>query len=255
MSDPGIKRLRMFAGPNGSGKSTLVRRFAREHSPAGLFSLQCFVNADELARALLTEGIGFDTFGLEVTWDQLRESLLAAKRLDANHPFLSSGQVQNSRLTAPADVCGDYVAACIADFLHEELLACGLSFSFETVMSHPSKIELFARARAEGYRTYLYFIATDSAVVNRGRVRERVAKGGHDVPEDKILERYERSLRLVRDALAHAYRAFIFDNSGGEPIWLAEFDPQGECKLQLPPDSLPRWFHTWIELPAPPTGE
>jgi predicted ABC-type ATPase len=255
MSDTGIKRLRMFAGPNGSGKSTLVRWLAREFSPDGLFSLHYFINADDLARALLGDGIRFDEYGLEVTWDRLRESILAAKRLNPSHPFLASGQVQNSRLTVSPNACDGYVAACIADFLHEELLACGVSFSFETVMSHPSKIQLFARARAEGYRTYLYYIATGSAEVNRGRVLERVAKGGHDVPVDKLMERYERTLQLVRDALAHAHRAYIFDNSGDQPIWLAEFDPHGECKLQVPAAMIPKWFHTWVETPPSPTSE
>jgi predicted ABC-type ATPase len=252
MSDP-IKRLRMFAGPNGSGKSTLIHQLAKDFSPDGFFNLQYYVNADDLSRVLLKGGIAFNDFGLEVTWDQLRESLLAAGRLNHDHPFLSSGQVHNSLLTAPSNSCDGYVAACIADFLHEELLACGVSFAFETVMSHPSKIQLFARARAEGYRTYLYFIATGSAEVNRGRVQERVAKGGHAVPEDKIIERYERSLRLVRDALAHAHRAYIFDNSGGQPIWLAEFDPTGECKIQISTEIIPKWFHTWVEPPPSPT--
>jgi predicted ABC-type ATPase len=251
---PGGKRLRMFAGPNGSGKTTLISRFAREFSAQGLFSLHHFINADDLSRALKGDGIAFDAFGLDVTWHQLRESLIGAGRLRADHPFLEAGQVHKSRLTAPADMCDDYVAASIADFLRDELLACGQSFSFETVMSHRSKIDFFARARIDGYRTYLYFIATDSPQVNLGRVKERVAAGGHDVPEAKILERYERCLQLVRDALAHAYRAFLFDNSGAEPIWLAEFDPRGECQLKVSRDSLPNWFHTWIWSPEPPTA-
>jgi predicted ABC-type ATPase len=252
MSDPGVKRVRMFAGPNGSGKTSLMRALAREFSPQGLFSLHHFINADHLSRDLQGDGIGFAAFGLEVTWQQLRESLIGAGRLDADHPFLEAAQVLDSRLTAPPDTCDGYVAACIADFLRDELLACGRSFAFETVMSHRSKIEFFARARADGYRTYLYFIATDSAQVNLGRVKERVAAGGHDVPEEKVLERYERCLQLVRHALAHAYRAFIFDNSGAEMVWLAEFDPLGECEVQVSRECLPRWFNTWVWPQQPP---
>ncbi len=237
-----MKRLRMFAGPNGSGKSTL----AREFSGRGLFSLYHFINADELFRALLTNGIDFKQFGLEVTWEQLHASLLGAKRLPAEHPFLHAGQVLASRLSAPQNACDAYVAASIADFLRDELLACGQSFSFETVMSHRSKIDFFAQARAEGYRTYLYFVAIDSPQVNVGRVKTRVASGGHDVPEDKILERYERCLQLASEALAHACRAFVFDNSGKEPVWLAEFDSHGDCELKVAETSLPNWFRTHI---------
>src|SRR5258708_2755285 len=111
MTDYGAKRLRMFAGPNGSGKTSLIHALAREFSDQGLFSLYHFINADNLFRALQGDGIGFDTFGLEVTWQQLRESLLGAGRLSADHPFLNAGQVQDSRLTAPAEVCDGYVAA------------------------------------------------------------------------------------------------------------------------------------------------
>lgn len=155
MSHTDIKRLRMFAGPNGSGKSSLVRRYAREFSPNGVFSLGHYINADDLLRDLGSNEIAVDTFGIEATWEQVRESLISTRRLAADHPFLESAQVQNSRLTAHANICDAYVAASIADFLHEQLLARGVSFSFETVMSHPSKVQLFGRARANEYRTYL----------------------------------------------------------------------------------------------------
>ncbi len=247
MSEGGIKRLRMFAGPNGSGKTSLIRTFAREFSPPGLFSLHHFINADDLAHALQSDGIDFDNYGLTATWSQLREALRGAGRLPPDHPFLEAGQVTDSRLTAPADTWDGYVTASIADFLREELLACGQSFSFETVMSHPSKIDFFARARADGYRTYLYFIATESSELNVERVKTRVATGGHDVPDNKIVERYERCLQLVQDALAHAHRAYVFDNSGAEPVWLAEFDPNGECDLRVSVDMLPNWFKMFYD--------
>jgi predicted ABC-type ATPase len=89
---------------------------------------------------------------------------------------------------APAGVCDAYAAAAVVDFLRDELLAAGQSFSFETVMSHRSKVDAFARARAAGYRTYLYFITTESSHLNVYRVRGRAALGGHDVPESKVVE-------------------------------------------------------------------
>jgi hypothetical protein len=147
-----------------------------------------------------------------------------------------------------------YLAAAIVDFLREELIRRGDSFSFETVMSHRSKIEFFKRARASGYKTYLYFVCMNSAELNIARVRSRVGMGGHSVPEDKIRERYVRCLELAREAVAHSYRAYFFDNSGPEPIWLAESDPNGNGLLKpkpdqdrIPePDELPRWFRDWV---------
>jgi predicted ABC-type ATPase len=150
-------------------------------------------------------------------------------------------------LSAPAAACDGYVAAALADFLRDGLFAAGQSFAFETVMSHRSKTDFFALARATGYRTYLYFIATDLSALNVERVKNRVALGGHSVPEEKIQQRYDRCLRLVREAIASATRAFLLDNTGAEPVWLAERTPEGAFRIEVPTTALPTWFRTWVE--------
>lgn len=58
------------------------------------------------------------------------------------------------------------------------------------------------------------FVATDDPAINMARVRQRVAAGGHDVPEDKLRSRYRRSLENLRAAVRCASRAYVFDNSG-----------------------------------------
>ena len=117
-------------------------------------------------------------------------------------------------------------------------------------MSHRSKVEYFGRARSAGYKTYLYFVCTNSAELNVARVRSRVASGGHAVPEDKIRERYNRCLELAPAAIANSYRAYFFDNSGPEPVWLAEFDPDRNCELKIESERLPEWFRTRILQPV-----
>ena len=76
-------------------------------------------------------------------------------------------------------------------------------------MSHPSKVAVLERAQQWGYRTYLYFVATDDPAINRSRVRSRVKLGGHDVPDDKIDDRYHRSLDLLMEAISHTNRAYV----------------------------------------------
>jgi predicted ABC-type ATPase len=241
------KRLRMFAGPNGSGKTSLVHKLARDFADDGLFQLHHFLNADDLYRDLQEgRGISLEFLGRTVTVEQLRTALLDGGRLRPDHPFLEATEIINARLFAPANNCDNYVAAALTDFLREELLAAGQSFSFETVMSHRSKIDFLARARAANYRTYLYFIATESSHLNVYRVKTRAALGGHDVPEDKILERYKRCLELLGEALRQAYRAFVFDNSGAEPIWLAQLAPDRILQLKVAANALPVWFKTWV---------
>ena len=88
-----------------------------------------------------------------------------------------------------------------------------MSFSFETVMSHPSKVELMARARELGYDITLFFVATSDPEINVQRVEGRVSTGGHDVPHDRIRARYSRSLQLLSHAALVARRTVVFDNS------------------------------------------
>jgi predicted ABC-type ATPase len=245
----------MFAGPNGSGKTSLVRKLAKDFAPDGLFQLHHFLNADDISRDLQEgRGIALAFLGQPITVEQVRNALTTGGRVPADHPFFRYAEIVGDRLLAPADACDGYVAAAIVDFLRDELLAAGRSFSFETVMSHRSKIDDFARARALGYRTYVYFIATESSHLNVYRVKNRVTLGGHDVPEDKIVERYQRCLALLPDALAIAYRAFLFDNSGPEPVWLAQLTPEREFQLKVAANAMPLWFQNWVapHFPASP---
>jgi predicted ABC-type ATPase len=111
-------------------------------------------------------------------------------------------------------------------------------------MSSPDKVALLRKAQERGFRTYLYFVATDDPMINISRVRNRVRLGGHPVPEDKIVSRYGRSLGLLLDAIRHNDRAYIFDNSSHESTWLAEVT-NGE-DLELRTEQIPAWFKSAI---------
>jgi predicted ABC-type ATPase len=110
---------------------------------------------------------------------------------------------------------------------------------FETVMSSADKIGLLADARLIGYRVYLYYICTDSPLINLARVANRVLDGGHDVPAEKIASRYGRSLSQLPDAIKLCDRAYLFDNSGMSHRLFAEFE-QG--RLVSIADEQPDWF-------------
>ena len=132
----------------------------------------------------------------------------------------------------------------LVDFIRGKLLQAGLTFTFETVMSHPSKVALLAKAQQAGYRTYLYYVATDAPEINVSRVANRVALKGHDVPSEKIITRYYKSLELLIEAVRHTNRAYIFDNSSnnadGTHTWLAEIT-DGQI-LEIKTHQVPAWF-------------
>ncbi len=79
-----------------------------------------------------------------------------------------------------------YEAAKIAKGMRTQLLQKGRAFCFETVFSHPSKIDFVAKAKVIGYDIVLVFIHLDLASLNQARVAQRVSDGGHHVPEEKV---------------------------------------------------------------------
>lgn len=120
------------------------------------------------------------------------------------------------------------------------------SLSFETVMSSLDKVDLLRDAQRLGYRTYLYYVATEDPRINVSRVAARVQLGGHAVSEQKIRERYFRSLDYLADAIHYADRAYLFDNSGDEKslLWVAEVT--GGERLDLRTWNVPAWVDEYV---------
>jgi predicted ABC-type ATPase len=112
-----------------------------------------------------------------------------------------------------ATVAHAYEAAALTEQARDQLIADRVSFVAETVFSHPSKVELIARARAAGFHTTLHvlLVPEEGAVA---RVADRVANAdGHEVPEDKIRRRYQRLWTNIVTAISNADRAYVYDNS------------------------------------------
>jgi predicted ABC-type ATPase len=95
----------------------------------------------------------------------------------------------------------------------EHLLASGLGIAFETVFSAPDKVDFLQKARRAGYFVRVFFVGTCDPRINAARVADRVIRGGHTVPIDKIVSRYERSMANLPLAIEIAHRVYVFDNS------------------------------------------
>lgn len=96
--------------------------------------------------------------------------------------------------------------------------------------------------------TKLYFVSTEDPAINVHRVKKvRVPQNGHDVPEEKIVSRYFRSIELLFDAAQHCYQAYFFDNSmeGKQHNLFAHFklNAKGEkVWSKINKDEVPEWF-------------
>ena len=114
-----------------------------------------------------------------------------------------------------------------AQIAQERRLAClreHRDFAFETVFSTQEKVDFLFQAKAAGFFIRFFFVGTTSPAINAKRITERYQKGGHSVPIEKIVSRYERSIRNALDAATIVDRAYFYDNSvdiedGKEIVW------------------------------------
>lgn len=133
-----------------------------------------------------------------------------------------------------------YEAAARAEVIRRDLLNKGLSFCFETVFSHPSKIDFLADARTHGYQIVLVYFHLEEPQLNAARVSQRVQSGGHDVPEKKIYARIPRTMKNITTALPLCDEVFLIDNSSAENPFMVVARII-DTKIEQIADTLPDW--------------
>jgi len=207
-----MKQIVIFAGPNGSGKSTVNDKF-RQHR--GLFELpDTEINPDDIAEELK---IQMSTLGI-------------------------SGDPKNPIALQ---------AARYAESMREAALRQGESFIFETVLSMRDKLDFLHRAKTAGYIIRLVYVTTNSPDINALRVQQRVASGGHDVPTDKIYQRYNRSMELLHEVICIADEAIVINNSAPQEqhsIEVVLTKEEGVIKLYTPRQGRPEWVNEKIAV-------
>mgnify|MGYP001767641441 CR=1 FL=1 len=139
----------------------------------------------------------------------------------------------------------------IADEERERCLRERVNFAFESVCSHSSKLEFLERAAAAGYEIHVFFVTLPAPEMNVERVRLRVLQGGHDVPTDRIVARWRRTMGLLPAIVARAHRIMLFDN-GSPPdtpmirlVAWSETDDRGEKVIVRDPDA-PAWVAHYL---------
>ncbi len=133
--------------------------------------------------------------------------------------------------------CSDLEAAQLAEKQREDHVEQMSEFCFETVLSTERNLKLLKKAKEKGYFIRCYYILTADPMINVWRVRSRVEAGGHDVPEEKIIERYDRALELVKELVKICDVCHIYDNSGSEPFRILK-----KRKEEIYFDECPDWY-------------
>jgi predicted ABC-type ATPase len=129
-------------------------------------------------------------------------------------PFVNADEIAKTLPGKPGPA-RDYEAARMAEELRQKLLSEGRSHCTETVFSDPrgEKLGLLDQAQQNGFCVLLIFVGIPDAALSQARVMNRVANGGHDVPDEKLWERYPRTLENLAKAVEKIRHVLIFDNS------------------------------------------
>lgn len=164
----------------------------------------------------------------------VRDVLMPATHL----PLINADEIAAERWPG-AQAEHAYEAARIAEAQRRDRIAEGASFISETVFSHPSKIELVSDAVDAGYLVHLHVIIVPVELTVQ-RVLERVYRGGHAVPEQKIRDRYDRLWEHVGVAIRIADVTEVFDNSSARvPFRLCALFERG---VLIGTPSWPTWM-------------
>jgi predicted ABC-type ATPase len=97
------------------------------------------------------------------------------------------------------------------------------SFAFETTLSGKGYIKKIMDWKAQQYEIIIYYLKIPTVEFAIERVKLRVSQGGHNVPEQDIIRRFERSwinFKQIYKTLADSW--IVFDTSGNQPVILDE---------------------------------
>lgn len=217
----------VLAGHNGSGKSTLWYERVADQVKIPL------INADRMMLSVLPE------FGPErplPSWAvQIRD-----------HNLVWMGVAQKG--------VESFVAHAVAG---------NVPFAMETVFSHwlvlpdgrvQSKVDLIANLKRAGYFVLLLFVGLANVNLSLGRVASRVARGGHAVDPERLLQRFSRTQLAIRSALDVADACILCDNS--RSVRNAFTTVHVRAKRQILFDlrlnaSAPEAITRWLDVVAP----
>lgn len=135
--------------------------------------------------------------------------------------------------------CTPLEAAQIAEATREYFLSQKADFTFETVLSTERNYLLMEKAKESGYTVICIYVLTVNPEINVSRVKSRARNGGHDVPSEKVIERYHRALSLFPKLFLLCDELYVYDNSlernEGEPSMILKWQ---YGKLEVMPNTV-----------------
>lgn len=131
-----------------------------------------------------------------------------------------------------------------AVLLQQQYIAEGISFTQETTLSGQRPLRMIREAREAGYFIRLFYVGIGTVEEALARIRNRVAKGGHDIPTADVVRRFAERFPALLHVLDYVDEAVLYDNENGFRV-VAEYR-NGEL---LPIGPSPTWLKELMALP------
>jgi len=94
-----------------------------------------------------------------------------------------------------------------------EAIDSGKSYAFESTLGGRTIPSLLKKAANVGFRLHIWYCGLSSPELHLERISKRVLRGGHDIPEIKVRERYRSSQHNLISLMPLCFRVEVFDNS------------------------------------------
>lgn len=122
--------------------------------------------------------------------------------------------------------------------LRKECVEKNISFNQETTLTGKNILKAIKEVKEKGYTIHLYYVGVENSGIAKERVKNRVLKGGHDIPADVIEKRYIETLENLKEILPLVDYAKIYDNTEKYKLCYSKFS-NSYIKVC---DKVPNWL-------------
>ena len=133
-------------------------------------------------------------------------------------------------------------ASKMAIKMRKDFIKKGISFNQETTLTGNTILKAIEEAKKNGYKILMAYVGVENPEIAKDRVKIRVNKGGHDIPAEKIEERYYKSLENLKKIAMSCDKLVVYDNSkvGKAPT---RYFIQENDSITLLTKELPKWVN------------
>lgn len=127
--------------------------------------------------------------------------------------------------------------------MYKQGIASGVNICIESTLAGHGTIERIIRAKKHGYFIVAYFVGLNDVELNLERIKQRVAAGGHNIPEKNVRKRFTESINNIIKVKDYFDELHIIDNS--QDSYSLQFSKYGTNTVQHSPN-IEAWVNNFI---------